>query len=158
VQLAKYYGAEVTGVCSSTNTKLVKSLGADNVLDYKEEDFTQNGQTYDTIFDAVGKSSFSHCKDSLEENGIFLTVEMALPNILTMLWTSIKGGKKLVTGVGSEKAEDLIFLKELAEAGKIKVVIDRRYPFEQIPEAHTYVEKGHKKGNVVITMDHNKNT
>ncbi len=153
VQLAKFYGAEVTGVCSTRNLELVKSLGADTVVDYTKDDFTRHGETYDVIFDAVGKSSFAQCKGSLEQSGVFLTVEMALPNILTMLWTSMAGGKKLITGVGPEKAEDLVFLKELAEAGKIKPVIDRRYPFEEIVEAHKYVGRGHKRGNVVITLD-----
>jgi len=163
VQLAKYFGAEVTGVCSTTNLELVKSLGADKVIDYTKEDFTKTGQTYDIIFDAVGKSSFSRCKDSLTKSGIYLTTVPMPADILQMLWTSIAGGKKAkfaATGLrpASKKTKDLRFLKELIEAGKIKAVIDRRYPLEQTAEAFRYVEKGHKKGNVVITVVHNNNT
>jgi len=155
VQLARYFGVEVTGVCSTTNLELVKSLGADKVIDYTKEDFTKNGQTYDIIFDAVGKSSFSRCKGSLKQRGVYLTTNPGPSVYIQMLWTSMIGSKKVIwapTGL-MEKAEDLKFLKELIEAGKIKSVIDRRYPLEQIAEAHSYVEKGHKKGNVVITVE-----
>jgi NADPH:quinone reductase-like Zn-dependent oxidoreductase len=160
VQLAKYFGAEVTGVCSTTNLELVKSLGADKVIDYTKEDFTKTGQTYDIIFDAVGKSSFSRSKRSLKKKGIYLTTGIGMAIFLQRLWTSKIGSKKAkfaTTGrrPSSEQTKDLIFVKELIEAGKIKPVIDRRYPLEQIAEAHSYVEKGHKKGNVVITLDHN---
>jgi NADPH:quinone reductase-like Zn-dependent oxidoreductase len=153
VQIAKYYGAEVTGVCSIKNLELVKSLGADHVIDYTKEDFTNNGETYDIIFDTVGKISFSHSKESLNEEGVYLATVFGLQEIGQMLWTSIVGGKKVITGVASEKAEDLVFLKEIIESGKIKTVIDGRYPLEQIVEAHTYVDKGHKKGNLVITLE-----
>jgi NADPH:quinone reductase-like Zn-dependent oxidoreductase len=157
VQLAKYWGAEVTGVCSTTNLELVKSLGADKVIDYTKEDFTQRGETYDLIFDAVGKNSFSHCKGALNHKGIYLTTGITLPLLLQKLWTSKIGSKKAIWKLGWSEPnnEGLIFLKELIEAGKIKSVIDRRYPLEQIAEAHSYVEKGHKKGNVVITLEHN---
>ncbi len=131
VQLAKSFGAEVTGVCSTANVELVKSLGADQVIDYTKEDFTKNGRTYDVIFDAVGKDSPSRSKRSLKKNGTYLSVRYS-PGI---------------------KTEDLLFLKQLIEAGQIRSVIDRCYPFEQLPEAHQYVEKQHKKGNVVVSME-----
>ena len=155
VQLARCFGAEITGVCSTTNLELVESLGAEQVIDYTQEDFTTSGETYDVIFDAVMKTSFSRCKNSLKQKGVYLTVDWPL---LQALWSSMTGSKKVVFGVASTENEDLIFLKELIEAGKIKPVIDRLYPLEQIIEAHRYVEKGHKKGNVVITVAHNSKT
>jgi len=163
VQLVRYFGAEVTGVCSTTNLELVKSLGAEKVIDYTREDFTKTGLTYDIIFDAVAKSSFSRCKSSLKLGGIYLTTVPSLGVMLQMLWTSKFGRKKAIfaaSGVApsSEKTKNIIFLKELIEAGKIKPVIDRRYPLEQMVEAHRYVDKGHKKGNVVITVAHNNKT
>ena len=153
VQLAKYYGAAVTGVCSTTNVTLVESLGADIVIDYTREDFTKSGETYDIILDTVvGKTSFSHCRGSLKQNGRYLAVAGGLREAAQMLWTSIAGGKKVIFGSRVERKEDLVFIKELVEAGKIRPVIDRRYPLEQIVEAHRYVDKGHKKGSVVITV------
>lgn len=153
VQLAKYFGAEVTGVCSTTNLAMVKSLGADKVIDYTKEDFTKNGETYDIIFDTVGKSPFLGCVRSLKNKGFYLSAfHVGLSPIVRGLWISMTSSKKVIGGTGSEKSEDLIFLKELIEAGKIKSVIDRRYRLEQIAEAHRYVEKGHKKGNVVINI------
>lgn len=157
VQIAKSFGTEVTGVCSTTNIDLVKSLGADYVIDYTKEDFTKNGQTYDIIFDTVGKISFKHCKASLTENGIYLSTVPSPATFIQTLWTSRTGGKKVgiaATGLrpASEKLKDLIFINELIEAGKLHAVIDRCYPLEEIADAHRYVETGHKKGNVVITL------
>ena len=154
VQLAKYFGAEVTGVCSTTNIELMKSLGADKVIDYTKEDFAKSGQTYDIIFDAVGKSSFSDCKRSLKRKGFYLEAVMKLSHIIRGLWSSIE----VIGGGANETKEDLIILKELIEAEKIKSVIDRRYPLEQTSEAHRYVDKGHKKGNVILTVEHNNKT
>lgn len=158
IQLVKYFGAEVTGVCSTTNLEWVKSLGADQVIDYTRDDFTKNCKTYDIIFDTVGKRSFSECKGSLTDEGIYLATVPTPVIMLQALWTAKSGSKKVkfaATGLrsASEKIKDLVFLTELIEAGKIKPVIDRCYPLEQIAEAHKYVEKGHKKGNVVITVD-----
>ena len=158
VQFAKYYGAEVTGVCSGTNLELVKSIGADHVIDYTNEDFTQSGETYDIIFDAVGKRSFSECKDSLNLGGTYLTTVPSLAIFPQILWTSLVGGKKAkiaFTGLrrARVKAKDLSFIKEIIEEGKIKAVIDRRYPLEEMAEAHKYVETGRKRGDVVIVVD-----
>ena len=149
VQIAKYFGAEVTGVCSTSNLNLVKSLGADKVIDYTKEDFTKNGQTYDAIFDAVIKTTFTHCKSSLRQKGKYITVDWPL---FQALWTSLIGSNRIIFGIAPTSSEILISLKKLIEAGKVKAVIDRRYPLEQIAEAHSYVDKGHKKGNVVITV------
>ena len=149
VQIAKYFGAEVIGVCSTSNIEMVKSIGADEVIDYTREDFTKNSETYDIIFDTVMKTSFSRCKRSLKQKGIYLTVDWPL---LQALWTSMTSSRKIVFGIAPSRTEDLVYLKEIIEAGKIKAVIDRRYSLEQTAEAHRYVEKGHKKGNVVLTV------
>jgi NADPH:quinone reductase-like Zn-dependent oxidoreductase len=157
VQLAKYYGAEVTGVCSTANMDLVKSLGADKVIDYTKEDFTQSGGTYDIILDTVvGKTSFSRCKNSLKPQGLYLAVAGGLREMFQMLWTSLIGGRKVLAGSPPERKEELMVLRELVEAGKIKPVIDRRYPLEQTVEAHRYVDTGRKRGSVVIVVAHNK--
>jgi NADPH:quinone reductase-like Zn-dependent oxidoreductase len=158
VQLAKYFGAQVTGVCSTANLEMVQSLGADRVIDYTKEDYTKSGETYDLILDTVGKTSFSRGKKALRQKGIFLPVVMDLTELVQILWTSMANGKKVKGGVAGESVEDLIFFKELFEAGKLQPVIDRCYPLEQTAEAFRYVEKGHKKGNVVITLEHNKKT
>jgi NADPH:quinone reductase-like Zn-dependent oxidoreductase len=158
VQLARYYGAEVTGVCSSTNLELVKSLGAVNVIDYTKEDFTKNSQTYDIIYDTVGKTTFAGCKSSLTGNGLYLAGAGGPKAFIEMGWTSLVGSQKVLAGMAPEHKEDLITLKELCEAGEIKPVIDRTYPLEQMVEAHRYVDKGHKKGSVVIAVEHYNKT
>ena len=140
---------------------MVKSLGADKVIDYTQEDFTKNGETYDVIFDTVIKTSFSGSKSSLKQRGVFITTDWPLigyggiSGLLQALRASMVGSKKVIFGIASENPEDLIFLRELIEAGKFKSVIGRRYPLEQTAEAHRYVERGHKKGNVVITVRDN---
>ena len=154
VQLAKYFGAEVTAVCSTSNMDMVQSLGADHVIDYTKEDFTQNGVIYDIIFDTVGKSPFSGSVRSLKENGYFLrAMHIGLSPMLHGIWTNITTSKKVVSETeGGEKIEHLHLLKELIEAGKVKAVIDKRYSLENIADAHAYVQKGHKKGNVIIPI------
>jgi NADPH:quinone reductase-like Zn-dependent oxidoreductase len=156
VQIAKFLGADVTGVCSTSNVDLVKSLGADKVIDYTKEGLSDSNETYDVIFDTVGKSPFSDCVNSLKENGYYLrAVHMELSPIFQGLWTNITSSKKVVGGVARYSTENLNFLKELIESGKMKSAIDKRYTLEQMAEAHSYVDKGHKKGNVVITVKHN---
>lgn len=150
VQLAKFYGAEVTGVCSSTNAQMVKSLGADKVIDYTKEDFTKTDERYDFVFDVVGKTTFSQCKGILKQKGIYLENNLELKDILIMMWRSLVGGKKIKGGVSIESAENLNFFIELIESGKLKPVIDKTFPLEKTAEAFRYVELGHKKGNVVI--------
>jgi NADPH:quinone reductase-like Zn-dependent oxidoreductase len=152
VQLAKHFGAEVTGVCGTPRLEFVKALGADKVIDYTREDFTQNGETYDLIFDIMGKSSFSKCWNSLTKNGIYLLASFKMKQVFQMLWTSMTGGRKVICALSSETPEDLALIRELAETGKIKSIIDKRFPLAQAAEAHRYIESGLKKGPVVITI------
>jgi NADPH:quinone reductase-like Zn-dependent oxidoreductase len=153
VQIAKHFGAEVTGVCGTPRLEYVKSRGADYVIDYTIEDFTQNGETYDLIFDVLGKSSFADCKNSLKPNGILLYASFKMKQLAQMLWTSRSGsGKRVTCAIAPGSLDDLNSVKELVEAGKIKAIIDRCYPMEQAAEAHRYVDEGHKKGNVIITL------
>ena len=158
VQLARHFGADVTGVCSTANVELVRSLGASCVIDYTKEDFTQNGETYDVIVDTAGTAPFSRSKASLKEGGRLLMVLGGLPDMLQIPWVSMTSSKKVIAGPAIGRAEDLRFLAGLAEAGEFKPVIDRRYPFEQIAEAHSYVDTGRKKGNVVITLEQKNKT
>lgn len=152
VQLAKAFGATVTGVCSTRNLERVKEIGADRVIDYTKVDFTQEGKRYDFIMDVVGKSSFEKVKDSLEPKGKYLAVAGGLKEFGQMLTTSLFGSKKVLAGQAVERKEDLVFLRELIEAGKLTALIDRCYSLEQIVEAHRYVDTGHKQGNVVIRV------
>jgi NADPH:quinone reductase-like Zn-dependent oxidoreductase len=154
VQLARSFGAAVTGVCSTAHVALVKSLGAATVIDYTQEDFSTSGVTYDVIFDAVGKSSLSGCMRSLKKAGIYLQAVAAPALSVRMRWTALTSGKTLLGGTAVPKAEDMMYLKELVEAGKLQPVIDRCYPLEHMVQAHRYVDTGHKKGNVVITVGH----
>ena len=163
VQLAKSFGAEVTGVCSTANLELVKSLGADKVIDYTKEDFAKTGLTYDFIFDVVNKSSFSRCQGALKPGGVYVRSVPSPMSLLQVPLTAVFGSKKVRAATPglmppAERAKDLVSLRELIEAGKLGTVIDRTYPLEQIAEAHRYVEAGHKKGNVVIKVAHDKET
>jgi NADPH:quinone reductase-like Zn-dependent oxidoreductase len=153
IQLAKHFGAEVTGVCGTPRLEFVKSLGADKVIDYTKEDFTQNGETYDLIFDILGRSSFSKLKRSLKPNGIYLLASFKTKALFQMLWTSLTGSKqKIICAFANETPESLVFVKKLVEEGKVKAIVDKSFPMEQAAEAHRYVEEGHKQGNVVITI------
>jgi len=154
IQLAKHFGATVTAVCSGANVELVKSLGADKVIDYTKEDFTKNAEIHDLIFDVVGATTFDRCKHLLEPQVIFLSCIMGLPDVARSLCTSIIGGKKMRGGVAVNNSERMAFIAELAATGKLKPVIDSSYPLEQIAQAYKHVERGHKKGNVVITVEH----
>jgi NADPH:quinone reductase-like Zn-dependent oxidoreductase len=151
VQLARHLGARVTGVCSTANLELVRSIGADRVIDYTKEDFTRNGERYDVIVDTAGTAPFSRCEGSLAEGGRLLVVLGSLPEMLRAPWVSLTSTKKIIGGVASWGAEDLRFLASLAEAGHYRPVIDRRYRFEEMVEAHRHVDAGHKRGNVVVT-------
>lgn len=153
VQIAKRHcGAHVTGVCGTPRVDFVTSLGADEVIDYKQEDFTQRNETYDLIFDVLGTSSFSACKKSLNKNGRYLRASFKSKQLLHMLWTTIVGGKKVICALAPGSQKDLQTVKELVEAGKIRTIIDKTFPMEQAAEAHRYVEDGHKKGHVVISI------
>jgi len=154
VQLAKYFGAEVTGVCGTKNIELVKSLGADKVVDYTKEDFRKTGDTYDIIFDTVGKSSFVDCRKALKSNGKYVVTLMTFNVILQSLLTKFGNNKKVIFAMSLNKTDALNFLRALIEEGKLKTIIDRQYTLDELPAAHEYVEKGHKKGNVVITVKH----
>jgi NADPH:quinone reductase-like Zn-dependent oxidoreductase len=155
VQLARYFGAHVTAVCNTKNVELVRSLGADEVVDYLQEDFTKNGETYDVVLDAVGKHSFRRCRGSLKPGGLFLATDLGFlwQNPFLALWTSRVGDKKVVFALSRHTKQDVLFLKELIEAGRYRAVIDRRYPLEQVVEATRYVETEQKTGNVVLTVD-----
>lgn len=153
VQIAKHFGAEVTGVCSAPRLGFVRSLGADRVIDYTQEDFARNGETYDLIFDILGKGSFSRYKGSLKANGILLCASFKMKQLFQMLWTSLSGGRKVICAMAPGSVEDLNAVKELIEAGKIKAVIDRCYPLEQAADAHRYVEEGRRQGSVAITLN-----
>jgi NADPH:quinone reductase-like Zn-dependent oxidoreductase len=152
IQLAKHFGADVTAVCSTANIELVKSLGADRAIDYTTEDFTANGETYDIIADPVGTAPFSRIKNSLKSGGRLLQILAGLPDILSSPLVSMTGNKKVIAGPAAERVEDVQSLAKLAQSGAFKPFIDRSYPFERIAEAHSYVDTGRKKGNVVITL------
>jgi NADPH:quinone reductase-like Zn-dependent oxidoreductase len=158
IQLAKHFGAEVTAVDSTAKLDMLRSIGADQVIDYTQEDFTKSGEIYDVIFDVVGKISFSRSERSIKQNGTYLLANPMGSQMVRGPWTRLTSSKKVIMETASPTTEDLIFLKELIEAGKIKSVIDRRYPLEQVAEAHRYVEIGGKMGNVVITVEHNNKT
>jgi len=155
MQIARHFGAEVSGVCGTARTEFVRALGADHVIDYSKEDFTQNGQSYDLIFDILGKSSFAKCKNSLKENGIYLSVSFKAEKLLQMFWTSIRGGKKVLCLLAPGAKKDLLKIKELIEAGKIKTHMDKIFSMQQAAEAHRYVEDGQKKGNIVLSIADN---
>ena len=152
LQIAKFYGAEVTGVCGPQRVGFVRSLGADNVIDYSKEDFSKGGEAYDLIIDILGKSTFSKCKSSLSPKGVLLFVSFKLKQILQMLWTSGSYGKKVICVFAQAKYKDLHTISRLIEAGKYQAVIDKTFPLEQIAEAHRYVEEGHKKGSIAILI------
>ena len=153
VQLAKHFGAHVTGVCSTANLELVKSLGADAVVDYTREDFSRAGRVYDIVCDTVGKSGFFRSMKALKRGGVYVQIGPALSSLTGAMWTKITGAAKVITGMARPKPGDLGFLGDLAEAGELRTVIDRRYPLNEIAKAHRYAEAGHKKGNVVIIIE-----
>jgi NADPH:quinone reductase-like Zn-dependent oxidoreductase len=152
VQFAKYFGAEVTGVCSKPRMDYVKALGADCVIDYTQQDFTQNGETYDVIFDVLGRGSFNKAKNSLKPEGRYVYASFKMKQVFQMLWTSIRGGKKVMCILSSDGQKDLVEVQKLIEAGQFKAIIDRSYPLDKTSEAHWYVEKGSKRAGVAITV------
>ncbi len=154
VQLAKHFGAHVTGVCSGGNFELVRSIGADALIDYTKEDFTKNGETYDIIVDTAGTAPFSRSAGSLRKGGRLLQVLAGLPDLLRAPWISLTTDKKVIAGPQTSTPDDVRFLADLAEKGQLKPVIDRRFPFDRIADAHRHVDAGHKKGSVVITLEH----
>jgi len=158
VQLAKHFGAEVTGVDSTEKLDMLRSLGADHVIDYTKEDYTNHGESYDLIIDVVGKSSVARRLRLLNQDGYYFLANAGLSHIVLGMWTSLTSNKKVKIESANQEQEDLVFIKELIEAGKLKSIIDRRYPLEQTAEAHRYVETGRKKGNVVITVEHYNKT
>ena len=160
VQLAKYYGAKVTAVCNTQNVEIVKYLGADKVIDYTKQDFTKSGQDYNFVFDAVGKSSFGVCKKLLKPGGIYCSTDLGFlyQNPILTLSTSIFGSRKVIFPIPKDSKEDILFFKELIEAGKYRPIIDRCYPLEMISEAYKYVDRGQKTGNVVIPVGHDNRT
>jgi len=154
VQLAKYFGAEVTGVCSTKNIALVLSLGADKVVDYTKEDFAETNDRYDIIFDTIGKSSFAHCRKTLKSNGTYLVTVLTLNNLLQSFITKFGHKKKVIFSMSVNKTEALNFIRTRIEDGELRTIIDRQFSLEELPDAHAYVEEGHKKGNVVISVTH----
>jgi len=154
VQLAKYFGAEVTGVCGTKNIDLVQSLGADRVVDYTKEDFTTTGESYDIIFDTVGKSSFDRCRKAMKSNGKYISTVMSFKVILQSILTKPGNKKKVIFAMSVNKTGGLNFIRKLVEEGKLKTIIERQYSLEELPAAHEYVEKGHKKGNIIISVLH----
>lgn len=154
VQLAKYFGAEVTGVCSTKNIELVKSLGAEKVVDYTKEDFAESGDTYDIIFDTVGKTVFSHCRKALKTKGIYISTVMNFRLILQSVLANFGDKKKVIVAMSLNKTSALNFIRTLIEEGKLKTIIDKQFQLEELSAAHEYVEKGHKQGNVVIHVTH----
>ena len=158
IQLARHFGAEVTGVDSTEKIDLMRSIGANHVIDYTQEDYTNRGELYDLIIDVVGKRAVARRLKLLKPEGIYFLAYAGLSNVVLSMWVSMTGNKKLKISSASQKKEDLLFLKELIELGKIKTVIDRCYPLEQMTDAHRYAETGHKKGNIVITVGHPNQT
>ena len=158
IQLAKHFGAEVTGVDSTEKMDMLRSIGANQAIDYTKEDYTKNGETYDLIIDVVGRRSVPRRLKLLKPDGYYFLAHAGLSHILLSLWTSMTSSKKFKIESASQRKEDLLYIKELIEDGKLRSIIDRSYMLEQVPEAHRYVDKGHKKGNVVITVEHNRKT